>query len=126
MLKAFKWIPPWIRPLLYLGAVGIAIKWLVAGIAIWVGARSAPWWWNALGLPTGEEEEDNGSEDENGDEPDPEEGNGDNGEGVHGGNGGGGQVPFDSGLVAVGAATLAEAKLQQQAATDALARSRSK
>ena len=102
MLKAFKWVPPWLRPLLYLGAVGIAIKWLVAGIAIWVGARSAPWWWNALGLPTGEEEEDNGSEDENGDEPDPEEGNGDNGEGVHGGNGGGGQLPFDKSIVDLG------------------------
>lgn len=126
MLKALAGLPAWVRPLLWLGAVGVAMRWLLAGIAVWTGVRTAPWWWNALGLPTGEEEDDDtGSDDENGDDADPEEENGDNGDGVHGGNGGGGQVPFDSGLVAVGAATLG-AKLRQQAASDALSRSQSK
>ena len=129
MLKALQGLPPWLRPLLWLGFVGYVITAALGVIAIWVGARNAPWWWNALGLPTGESEDNgNGSDDENGDDADPEEENGELTGGRPGDpdGDGGGQVPFDVNLVAVGSATLAEAKLQQQAAADALARSQSR
>ena len=124
MLKALQGLPPWVRPLLWLGLIGVVL----AGVGGALLAAVGKWIWEWVGLPTGDEDDDNGSGDENGDDADPEEENGELTGGRPGDpdGDGGGQVPFDVNLVAVGGATLAEAKLQQQAAADALARSQSK
>ena len=123
MLKALQGLPPWVRPLLWLGFVGVILA-AVGGALL---AAVGKWFWGWVGLPTGDDDDDNGSGDENGEDGDPEEENGELTGGRPGDpdGDGGGQVPFDVNLVAVGAATLAEAKLQQQAASDALARSQS-
>ena len=102
------------------GAVALIMAGAGAFVAAWVGAKKglAPGWWRFLGLPEGEEEENgNGSNGENGDDADPE--GSDNG--LHGGRpgdpggNGGGQVPFDHGLVLIGAAELTQEAREQEA-----------
>ena len=121
MFKALSALPPWLRPLLWLGAVGVVLA-LVGGA---LGTALWKWFKGWIGLESEEEEGDNGEESDNGDDADPEDGLTGGRPGDPNGDGGG-QVPFDRNLEDLGRDSLAQDRLKQEAASAALRRSQSR